>query len=66
MVSVRIRREVATHPPRERRVTERIYILIPVAFFEATFTDQVFDLFGIVKRNVLLVEFFGGIFLLTP
>ena len=65
MVSVRIGREVATHPPRKRKVTERIYILIPVALFGATSTHQIFDLFGIVKGNVLLVELFGGTFLLT-
>ena len=65
MVSVRIGREVATHPPRKNEVTDRIYIRIPVAFVGATFAHQVFDLFGIVKGNVLLVEFFRGTFFLA-
>ena len=62
-MSVRVGREVTTHPPRKSEVTDRIYILLPVAFLGATVANQIFDLFGIVKGNVLLVEILGGIFL---
>ena len=56
MTSVSIGREVTTHPPRKSEGTDRIYILRPVAFLGATFAQQEFDFFGIVKGNVLLVE----------
>ena len=59
MTSVSIGREVTTHTPRKSEVTDRIYILLPVAFLGATLANQVFDLFGIVKGNVLLVEMLG-------